>query len=275
MQLKSNIKYGFNVFNKPPEDFFYYASEKGLKHIEINLTKDHSSIKSFNTERIDTLRKSANDLQIELSLHLPYALNIADNISLIGNSNTTYMKKCVEFASLIDASHITAHIGNYYWFPVNSWKKRKALNRFIKRMDTIITACEKMNISFALENVVPIPHGSEFYLLGDNIEDFNYIYDKLDSENLKFCLDTGHANLAEGVVEYIKKLKDKLICIHYHDNKKNNDEHLVVGDGTIAWTEVAQELKSINFSGPFISECRGTKPHEAAQKLQSYFDKLE
>jgi sugar phosphate isomerase/epimerase len=275
MTLNSKYKFGFNVFNKPPEDFFYYASETGLKHIEINLTKEHSCLISFNPERIENLHKIAKEHQVELSLHLPYALNIADNISLIGNSNIVYMEKCVEFASLIKATHITAHIGNYYWFPVNSWKKRNALNRFIKRMETIITACEKLNITFALENVVPIPHGTEFYLLGDSIEDFNYIYEKLDSDNLKFCLDAGHANMAEGVLQYTKELKDKLICIHYHDNKKSNDEHLVVGEGTIAWTEFAQELKNIDFSGPLISECRGVKPHQAAQKLQSYFDKLK
>jgi sugar phosphate isomerase/epimerase len=274
MASDSKYKFGFNVFNKPPEDFFEYAVETGLKHIEINLTKEHSCLTSFDSERINRLYEKAKENRIGLSLHLPYSLNIADNISMISKSNTVYMEKCVEFAVLINATHITTHIGNYYWFPVNSWKKRKALNRFIKRIEKILAACEKTNIIIALENVVPIPHGSEFYLLGDSIEDFHYIFEKLDSDNLRFCLDTGHANMAEGIVEYIENFKDKLVCIHYHDNKEDNDEHLVVGEGTIPWTEVAQKLKEINFNGPFISECRGIKPHEAAQKLQSFFDKI-
>ena len=38
-------------------------------------------------------------------------------------------------------------------------------------MKRILVACEKANVKIALENVVPIPHGSDFYLLGDCIED--------------------------------------------------------------------------------------------------------
>ena len=274
MHSDFQYNFGFNVYNKPPEDFFTYASENGLKHIEINLTKDHSCLESFDNNRISKLTALAKEHDINLSLHLPYFLNISDIISLISKSNAAYMQKYVEFANQIGATHITVHMGNYYWFPVDSWMKRKALNRFIKRMKRILVACEKANVKIALENVVPIPHGSDFYLLGDCIEDFKYIFSEIDSEYLKFCLDTGHANMAEGIKEYIQNFKDKLVCIHYHDNNQNDDEHLAVGKGTIPWFEFARELNEINYNGPFISECRGIKPYEASQIMQSYFDKF-
>ena len=67
-------------------------------------------------------------------------------------------------------------------------------------------------VKIALENVVPFPQGSEVYLLGDNIEDFKYIFENIDSNHLKFCLDTGHANMGEGVIDYINNLHEKIIC---------------------------------------------------------------
>ena len=268
-------RFGFNVFNQPPEKLFAYASENNLKHIEINLTQEHSSLESFDSQRIATIVKQAEAHDVELSLHLPYSINISDIIVLIRRANFAYLQKCVQLAAQICATHITAHIGNYYWFPANDWMKQKALDRFIKYLRRIIPQCEQHNVRIALENVVPIPRGSEFYLLGDCIGDFSFIFSKIDSDCLRFCLDTGHANMAEGVIEYIRTLHDRLVSIHYHDNKRNNDEHLPIGNGTIPWPDVAQELHTIGYDGPFISECRNIQPHEAAMKMQSYFNNIQ
>ncbi len=267
-------KFGFNVFNRPLEDFFDYASDNGLHHIEINLTQEHSSLTSFNPKRIDTITGLASEHGIELSLHLPYSINISDIIFMISRSNIKYVNRCVDLANKISATHITAHIGNYYWFPIQSWMKRKALDRFIKHMRKILLECEKLDVKIALENVVPIPRGSEFYLLGDCVEDYQYIFSKINSECLKFCLDTGHANMAEGVAEYIQTFKEKLVSVHYHDNNQNNDAHLPVGSGTISWLEFAKALNEIQYNGPLISECHNIKAHEAAQVMQSYFDEV-
>jgi hypothetical protein len=45
--------------------------------------------------------------------------------------------------------------------------RKKALNRFVKCMDEIVEQCEVNNVTFALENVIPIPQGSDYYFLGD------------------------------------------------------------------------------------------------------------
>ena len=249
--------------------------ENNLKHIEINLTQDHSSLESFDCERTAAVAKMAEEHDVTLSLHLPYSINISDIITLIRRANVAYLKDCVELAGKIHATHITAHIGNYYWFPADDWMKRKALDRFIKQLNRIIAECERHTVNIALENVVPIPRGSEFYLLGDCVQDFRYIFSEIDSDCLKFCLDTGHANMAEGVVEYIQNFAEKLVCIHYHDNNKNNDEHLPVGNGSISWPDVVRELHRIEYNGPLISECRNIQPHETAQIMQSYFDEIQ
>lgn len=263
--------FGFNVFNKPPEEFFDYALRYNLKHIEINLTQDHSSLKSFTNERINNLTEWAESHDVRLSFHLPYHVNISDIIGRIRKNNITYLKEVVWLAGKLNATHITAHIGNFYWFPVEKWMRRQALIRFIKNLNMVLEYCEERDVILALENVVPIPTGSEFLLLGDSVNDFEFIFGNTNSNCLKFCLDTGHANMAEGIMPYINNFRDKLVCVHYHDNKANNDEHLPVGEGTVPWQELVDGLTKINYNGPLVSECRNVKPHEASELLRSYY----
>jgi sugar phosphate isomerase/epimerase len=105
-----------------------------------------------------------------------------------------------------------------------------------------------------------------------NLEDFLYLFERLNSKHFMFCLDTGHANVAEGVIPYINYFWDKIKAIHFHDNLGDDDTHLPIGKGNINWNEVASALKKINFTGPMISECRKLKPHEAALLFEEYFE---
>jgi sugar phosphate isomerase/epimerase len=258
---------GFNVFNSPIEDYLEYSSKHNLKHIEINLSKSHSSLNSFDLDRIKALKERINALGITISLHLPNQINIADNISRLNKKNIKYLIDSIELANSIGAKYINLHLGFFFWFPVSQWQRDKALLRFITNIGSVLEKCEEKGVTLALENVTPLTEGSDHYLLGDNIKDFVHIFTEIDSPWLKFCLDTGHANLSEGVNEYISAFSEKLISVHYHDNNGSDDSHLIVGEGNINWTEFWDKINSGSFKGPFISECRGLYPHEAANKL--------
>ena len=263
--------FGFNVFNYPPEDFITYSIENKLNHIEINLSQSHSSIDSFDDRRIESLKKNTFDSDINFSLHLPNHINIADNISRLRRADIKYLNKAIALATRLEAKYINCHMGFFFWFPVEKWQRDKALKRFVENTQKVLEQCESSNVILALENVTPLPHGSDHLLLGDNITDFEFVFSNLDSPKVKFCLDTGHANLAEGVDAYLNTFSHKLIAIHFHDNLGNDDSHLGVGDGNIDWSQFARNLSDKNFSGPLISECRNLKPHEAASKLEHYF----
>ena len=254
----ANRNYGLNCFRNINEEHFIYASFHDLKSIEIHLDKSHITLESFTPERISEITELAAKHNVKLSIHNPYNLNASDIIPAFRKADTKYMLAGIKLAKDLNATHITAHLGNFYWFPVEKWMRKKALNRYIY---------------FALENVVPIPQGSDYYFLGDNLDDFDFLFERLNSKHFLFCLDTGHANVAEGVIPYIKHLGHKIKTIHFHDNNGDNDSHLPIGKGNINWSEVAASLFKLNFTGPMISECREVKPHEAALALEKYFIK--
>jgi sugar phosphate isomerase/epimerase len=269
----ANRNYGLNCFRNLNEEHFIYASSHELKSIEIHLDKSHITLESFTPERINEINRFAEKYDVKLSFHNPYNLNASDIIPTLRKIDTNYMLEGIKLAREINAIHITAHIGNFYWFPVEKWMRKKALSRFVKSMDKIIEHCELNNVIFALENVIPIPQGSEYYFLGDNLEDFSFLFERLNSKYFMFCLDTGHANVAEGVIPYINHFGDKIKTIHFHDNNGDDDSHLPIGKGNINWSEVSASLLKLNFTGPMISECREVKPHEAALSFEKYFVK--
>jgi sugar phosphate isomerase/epimerase len=262
-----DYKLGFNVYNSTLENMLDYSLENNLSHIEVNLSKSHSSVESFDQKRIKYLKQRTSELEIDISFHLPSQINIADNIARLSRKNIRYISKTIELANEMGVKYINSHLGFFFWFPVSRWQRDKALVRFVKNLEMIVQICEEKKVHLAFENVTPLPEGSEHYLLGDNLEDFKFIFEEIQSPWIKFCLDTGHANIAEGVNNYIDEFSEKLIAVHYHDNDGSDDSHKLVGEGNIDWKVFWEKLDSINFKGPFISECRGLLPHESVKKL--------
>ena len=83
------------------------------------------------------------------------------------------------------------------------------------------------------------------------VEQVCEIVDKLARENLKVCLDTGHAAIFFGsnVGDAVRYIGNRLEAVHIHDNMGKEDEHLIPGDGIIDWDGFAAALKEIGFSG--------------------------
>lgn len=73
----------------------------------------------------------------------------------------------------------------------------------------------------------------------------------IDDENLKVCLDTGHANvMKEDIYSSIKLLGDDLKTIHVHDNFGGaDDRHYIPFRGTIDWDAFIKGLNEIGFNG--------------------------
>ena len=83
------------------------------------------------------------------------------------------------------------------------------------------------------------------------VEQVCEIVDKLDRENLKVCLDTGHAAIFFGsdVGAAVRYIGNRLEAVHVHDNMGEQDEHLIPGDGIVDFDGFCAALKEIGFSG--------------------------
>lgn len=68
-------------------------------------------------------------------------------------------------------------------------------------------------------------------------------YTRLD--DVKVCFDTGHAHMGAGVRPSFQILKDRVACVHVHDNHREKDEHLLPFEGGIDWGETTGDLRGL------------------------------
>jgi sugar phosphate isomerase/epimerase len=262
------MKYGFMVSREPIEAYFDYAKEHNIDHLELDLKKKHSILSNFTPQRINKIRTFCTTHNITLSLHPPFNKNLCSRVQVVRAAHVSYLKKCIVLAHQLNARYITLHLGNYYRFAVWANPRHHALDRLYRVLSRLIPYCEKYGVILALENMVPIPPEAGYCFLGDNIDDFINIFLQLKSDYLQFCLDTGHANTAEGPLKYIENLGKKIISVHFHDNLGQNDEHMNVGTGTVPWEPLLSALEAIKFTGPYVSECFNSLPHDAIAELK-------
>jgi sugar phosphate isomerase/epimerase len=92
-----------------------------------------------------------------------------------------------------------------------------------------------------LENV-PLSNGVH------NLDEFNYIIGNVSK--LFVRLDVPHAFTSGGmasVIDYINTFRDKIVQIHWHDNRGQKDEHLPIGEGFIDHQNAVKALKDIGY----------------------------
>jgi sugar phosphate isomerase/epimerase len=260
------LKIGPLAVKKTPEEFL----EMGFKHVEIDLIKPHSNLETFTASRIKTLIDIIKRKKATISIHIPYTVNPSDPIEMIRRANVKYFEKCIILASKIGAKYVTAHIGYCNGLPTWKGTRENALERLALSLKKILGFAKKYKIYLALENVNPMPADSEFFYLGDSMNDFDYLFSKVRSPYLKMCLDVGHANTIEGPLAYVTKYSDKIIGVHIHDNGGKYDEHLAIGEGNIDWKKLVLGFKKIKFDGPFVTEIPGD-PFVSREALLKFF----
>lgn len=122
------------------------------------------------------------------------------------------------------------------------------------------------NVAF-FRSIIDIVHENEIVIAIENTlsdklfgkpEDFIELLERIDDESFKVCLDIGHAetkNTGSNAIDFINKLKDKIVCLHIHDNDKAYDNHQLPFTLVIEFDPIFKALKKNNYSGDITFEC--------------------
>lgn len=260
--------YGFTVTPGNMENHLQYAAAYNFRLMELSLPAIIPFELMFHETKIRAMRKFSEENILSYAFNIPFTLNIGDIFPEVREKALNYLMNCLKFASKLNARRVNMHFGKFKWFPYEDIMRRRTLDRFAENIKPALDVAEKFNINLTLENLYPVSLRDEYYYLGDNCFDFEYLFGKVDSPNLKVCLNAGHANLAEGVEFYADKLADKLECVHICDNRGDEDDHLCPGDGTVNWSALIDILGQKNFRGPYIAECPDEEPHEVIKRFE-------
>lgn len=87
--------------------------------------------------------------------------------------------------------------------------------------------------------------------LGNCSEEILYLLDANDK--LRACFDTNHL-LGENVLEFIKKVGNKILTIHVSDYDFLNERHWLPGEGDNDWLGIYSALRDVGYEGVWLYE---------------------
>ena len=151
------------------------------------------------------------------------------------------MKRSIHGTSVLGATRFIVHPLMPYMDTAEGAEEVWAMNEvFIAELADF---AKQYGVNVCVENL-PFP----VYPLA-SVEAVCELVDKLERENLKVCLDTGHASIFFGsdIAPAVRYIGKRLEAVHVHDNMGKEDEHLIPGDGIINWDSFAAALKEIDF----------------------------
>lgn len=174
------------------------------------------------------------------------------------------IKRALEVAEQIPFRFLILHLGERD----DTWSPR-ALEHSITALEHLRAFANPLGVKVLVENlqgdVTRPAHLLEILTAGH-------------FQDIGVCLDTGHANLGDGVSAAIGELRSYIRSSHLHDNQGDKDAHLWPGDGTIAWEETLSELKAAPQSPAGVLEIHyllAEPPETVAEKAKRAFDKFD
>jgi len=120
---------------------------------------------------------------------------------------------------------------------------------------------EAAGVRLCLENHYPYNY-QQMQELGDRPEQFLALFQRVSSDALRFCLDTGHAHMTGNVWDFLASLGPSLGCVHVADSHGEHDDHLAPGEGTVDWPRVLRAIAGTGFRGPYVLEFPETRGPE-------------
>lgn len=238
--------------------YFYYGFSSSIENkIELILKYRFNGVFLFwDKHFLPTVKKiRATHLDIE-TVHLPF--DGCNELWLEGIKGDGYVERMTSAIKEVASAGIPTVV-----FHISSSDNPPPYNRTgIERLEKILAICEQYQINLALENLRRLDY-------------LDYVYSSLQSQYLKFCFDSGHANAFTKNIDNFpwEKYQDKLICVHLHDNNGLLDQHLIPFTGNINWKLLARKFKKIGYSGPLTSESV-LGNHQAIEE-ENFIDKIK
>ena len=235
-------------------DFFEELERICSRFDVVELALNDVDLDEESLEKIESIL-GAN--KTETCIHAPITdVNLCSPNEGVREESIRQAKKCIDIAKRLNSNPITLHFGRLPTFSasyeeielITEKTRFKYSDLGIKSLNVILGYAKENKIDLSIENMPNIY--TEF------CASYKDIKRVLDETDVFFTLDVGHANTVSSKLslKLIKSFKDRLKHIHVHDNKGKWDEHLQLGEGTLNWSKIYQQLQTIGYDGYIIFE---------------------
>ena len=232
---------------------FDYASAQALKDLTGWLEEHRLEIHSLHspTQR-DTAGRHESGVPISISdCERVRRLDAVDEV-----------KRALDVAERIPFKFLVQHLGS---------SRQSADPRYL---DAAFNSLEHLAL-FAKQRGVTIALENTTHELGAPLALLNFIKET-HLNDLRFCFDTGHANIEPGIAAAFETMRDRVVTTHIHDNHGDEDEHLLPFEGSIDWSATLQMLAEAPVNLPVVLELKEHATQtEVLERARGAFDRLE
>jgi len=174
----------------------------------------------------------------------------------------------MDLARNLGSRLVTLHPGHMPPYPFIPSLRESGKKNFLDSLQTLLDYSAETGVPIGLEN---LPLGLSFCYTLDELIDYVNSF-----ENLRVTLDVPHAYIIgkflqlvdkkkaatppeDEIAEAIRKLGNRIINIHLHDNDGSWDQHKVPGEGAINFKPIVEAMKEINYNHLITLEIWGSK----------------
>lgn len=203
-------------------------------------------------QRMQEEKGRADDAGIEIyQVHAPWPVD--DTTKQKRKENLAYMKRAALGTSFLGCSYLVVHpVMPFGWGaePDTEFTKRVNQEYFTELCDY----ARPLGVTICMENMPFVDCRLSF------MTHLSAFVEEMKIDNLKLCLDTGHAHTcAENAGDMVRLCGQNLKTLHIHDNAGRwggvGDEHACPYTCTIDWVNFREAIREIGFEGSLSLEC--------------------
>lgn len=249
--IKCDLKKGFGRWG---DEKYKKLKEIGFDAVDFDLSDTETELYGEGGEEILLRQKAlAKEAGIEIhQCHGPWRFPPKDYTLEDRKERMDKMKKSIRMASVLGCKNWVVHpLMPCGIEEIGTEDATKTWDINIEFMKELTRTAREYDVIICYENM-PMHKFS----LGKP-EDILRVVDEINDDHFKVCLDTGHVNVYENVLEVaeeVRRIGNKIQIMHIHDNKCKFDLHMSPYYGWINWEEFAASLKDINYKGVFSLE---------------------
>lgn len=231
--VTQSIKTGFSAIGEQDiETAFQTVKIPIFDFVEVQMNYWDESWLQSNADRIQSLASEAN---AELIVHLPFgtekeALGASD--PTIQDTALDRYKSCIEAARSIGAKKGVLHVET------------------TKDSPHLATVGKDDELVKILQKIANFAHSCDFELCVENLPnrypDLSHLETLVEKIDLQLTVDTGHAIVNEysdeDVAKFVGEYGNRICHFHLNDTRRQHDEHLPFGSGTIDFDRIFAAL---------------------------------
>ena len=210
---------------------------------------------ALDSQNLVRMREVCETTDLAITIHLPFSdLNLASLNYPIWDEVIRQLTSCIRVASEF-SDLMVVHPG--YLSPFGMQMPDLAWQQNIAGLQQLCDSAGDLGVRLAVENMPRME-----LIFGKEPDEMAGMIELVDRGNLGMTLDVGHAH-TNGVLSEFLGMKE-IVHVHIHDNNGRRDEHLPIGEGTIAWADVMGELYKRHRGCRFVIEARDLKEGKAS-----------